>query len=58
MVKQVLVDEGSLAKVLFLATFRRMKHDESLIQKSTTRLVAFNGTRSSMIGKIVMPVTL
>lgn len=58
LVKRVLVDEGSLTVVLFLATLKRMKNDESLIQKSTTKLIAFNGTRSFVIGKIVMPVTL
>lgn len=35
-----------------------MKYIESLIQMSTTKLVAFNGTRSTLIRKIVMPDTL
>lgn len=53
-----MVDDGSSTEVLFLATLWRMKYDESLIQRSMTKLVDFNGTRSSVIGKVVMPMTL
>lgn len=35
-----------------------MKYNKSLIQKSTTKLVAFNGIQSMVIQKIVMPITL
>lgn len=58
LVKIVLVDEGSSTKIFFLTTLRMIKYEESLIQRSTAKFMAFNCTRSTVIRKIIMFITL
>lgn len=58
LVKRVSVDEGSSTKVLFLFILKRMRYDKRNIKKETMKLVAFNDTRSTVMGKMVMHITL
>lgn len=55
-VSRILVDNGSLADVLFLSTLRKMELVDTEIEKSTTVLTGFNGESTTAVGKIRLPV--
>ena len=55
-VSRILVNNRSLADVLFLSTLQEMEIDESEIEKSTTVLIGFNGKSTAAVGKIKLPV--
>ena len=44
-VQRILIDGGSRANVLFLETFKKLWLDESQIQKSSSLLIGFEGTK-------------
>ena len=55
-VQTILIDEGSIANVLFLETFKKLWPDESRIHKSSSSLIGFQGTKVTPIGMVTLTV--
>ncbi|XP_038722005.1 uncharacterized protein LOC120014155 [Tripterygium wilfordii] len=54
--KQILIDNGSSANVLFLATYKGMGLDETLILRKSTTLIGFNGEVSHSLGEVTLSI--
>ncbi|XP_038681007.1 uncharacterized protein LOC119981940 [Tripterygium wilfordii] len=54
--KRILIDNGSSANVLFLAAYKGMGLDETLILRKSTALIGFNGEVSHLVGEVVLPI--
>ncbi|XP_038719859.1 uncharacterized protein LOC120012498 [Tripterygium wilfordii] len=54
--KRILIDNGSSANVLFLATYKGMGLDETLILRKSTTLIGFNGEVSHSLGEVTLPI--
>ncbi|XP_038688732.1 uncharacterized protein LOC119987897 [Tripterygium wilfordii] len=54
--KRILIDNGSSANVLFLAAYKGMGLDETLILRKSTALIGFNGEVSHSMGEVVLPI--
>ncbi|XP_062099864.1 uncharacterized protein LOC133805718 [Humulus lupulus] len=54
--KRILIDNGRLAKILYLSALREMGIDESKIIKQTTILIGFSGEQKNTLGEIKLPV--
>ncbi|XP_038701845.1 uncharacterized protein LOC119998569 [Tripterygium wilfordii] len=55
--KRILIDNGSSANVLFLATYKGMGLDETLILRKSTTLIGFNGKVNHSLGEVVLPIS-
>ncbi|XP_038711791.1 uncharacterized protein LOC120005986 [Tripterygium wilfordii] len=54
--KQILIDNRSSANVLFLAAYKRMGLDETLILRKSTAMIGFNGKVSHSLDEVVLPI--
>ncbi|XP_038699466.1 uncharacterized protein LOC119996767 [Tripterygium wilfordii] len=54
--KRILIDNGSSANVLFLAAYKGMGLDETLILRKSTTLIGFNGEVSHSAGEVVLSI--
>ncbi|XP_038704656.1 uncharacterized protein LOC120014086 [Tripterygium wilfordii] len=54
--KRILIDNGSSANVLFLAAYKGMGLDETLILRKSMALIGFNGEVSHSVGEVVLPI--
>ncbi|XP_038716828.1 uncharacterized protein LOC120010181 [Tripterygium wilfordii] len=54
--KRILIDNGSSTNVLFLAAYKEMGLDETLILRKLTALIGFNGEVSHSLGEVVLPI--
>jgi hypothetical protein len=57
LVRNVLVDTGSAADIIFAKSFRQMQEPEDKIHDATHSLCGFGGRQIIALGKITMPVT-
>jgi hypothetical protein len=56
-VTKILVDNGSQAKILFLATFDKIGFDWKQLRESSKPLYGFSGKRIELIRTITLPVS-
>ena len=54
----MLVDNGSLADILYYLAFQQMRVNKERLLPSDTPLVGFNGTKVFPVGTITLPVTI
>jgi hypothetical protein len=57
-VTKILIDNGSQAKILFLAAFDKMGFDQKQLKESSKPLYGFCGKRIEPVGVITFPVSL
>jgi hypothetical protein len=56
-VTKILIDNGSQAKILFLATFNKMGFDQKRLREPLKPLYGFGGKRINPVGAITLPVS-
>lgn len=56
LVKKIVVDDGSLANIIFLEAFKVIGIDESNITRRSTIFVGFNSEQKCILGEITLPV--
>jgi hypothetical protein len=56
-VTKILIDNGSKAEILFLATFDKMGFDQKQLKEPTKPLYGFDGKRIEPVGVISLPVS-
>jgi hypothetical protein len=56
-VRKILIDNGSQAKILFLATFDKMGFDRKQLKEPSKPLYGFNGKRIEPVGFITLHVS-
>ena len=56
--RQVLVDNGSSAGILYYPTFQQMRVNQKRLLPSDTPLVGFGGTKVFLVGTITLPITI
>ena len=54
--QQILIDGRNSANILFLKTFKKLWLNESQIQKSSSPLTGFEGTKVTPIGMVTLTV--
>ena len=54
---RVLVDNGSLADILYYPTFQQMRIDRERLSLMNAPLVGFGGTKVFLLGAIILAVT-
>jgi hypothetical protein len=54
---KILIDNGSQAKILFLATFDKMGFDRKHIRELLKPLYGFGGKRMELVGTITLPMS-
>ena len=57
LMKRILVDPGSVADLLYLPTLLRLGYKIDNLHNPRRVLVSFNGSQTSSLGEIVLPVT-
>jgi hypothetical protein len=55
-ITKILIDKGSQAKILFLATFDKIGFDRKQFKEPSKPLFGFNGKRIEPVGAITFPV--
>jgi hypothetical protein len=56
-VTKILINNGSQAKILFLATFNKMGLDRKQVREPSKPLYGFGGKRIELVGAITLPVS-
>ena len=56
--RQVLVDNGSLADILYYLAFQQMRIDKERLLPSDISLMGFDGTKVFPVGTITLPETI
>ena len=56
--RHILVDNGSLANILYYPIFQQMRIDNEQLLPSDTPLVRFRGTKVFIVGTITLLVTI
>jgi hypothetical protein len=56
-VTKILIDNGSQAEILFLATFDKMSFDQKHLKEPSKPLYGFSGKRIEPVGAITLPVS-
>jgi hypothetical protein len=56
-VTKILIDNGSLAEILFLATIDKMDFDRKQLKEPSKPLYGFNGKRIELVRAITLPVS-
>jgi hypothetical protein len=56
-VTKILIDNGSQAEILFLATFDKMGFDQKQLREPSKPLYSFSGKRIELVGAITLPVS-
>jgi hypothetical protein len=56
-VTKILIDNGSQAEILFLATFDKMRFDRKQLREPLKPLYGFGGKRIEPVGAITLPLS-